>query len=403
MLKLSKFQQAEKRYNFIFLPISLFNGMATSKRLSNFYFNLKENNAFTFTNLVHEPDILASETLLTEEKIEGLLYQKIIYNYQKIQSLCKFFYLNYKLLIKNYSNACINILYHSGYPNIRNIFIVLFAKVLGYKIVFDIVEDNSTITSFRSPLHWLKIKSSLLFIRIIHWYANGIVCISDFLYYKLVNITKGSVPIILIPGSFNEDLFLNIKENLDKKSGTTIFYGGSFAEKDGIVYLLSAFDILAEKYNVNLVMSGKGNEKDINIFEAQFQRLKNKNKVQYMGYLEDWEYFKQIQNADILCMVRTNSDFANAGFPFKLAEILATGKPVIATKTSVVEKYLSASDAFIIEPERINEIVNTIKYIIKNPSIANKVGKNGQKVAQKFFSSKNVTKELLDFIIEKIK
>jgi glycosyltransferase involved in cell wall biosynthesis len=391
------------RFNLIFMPISIINGMATSKRLSNFYTHLKDYNSFTIHNIVHEPKSKNLKTKLKESKIDNFDYLVITYNYKNPASIFKFFYFNYKILVNNYCKKSKNILYHSGYPNIRNIFIILFAKALGYKIVFDIVEDNSAITSFKSPLQWIKNKSSILLLNYISLFANGIICISDILYNKIENITGRKVPIIKIPVSYNENLFTNTAKKSVQKSASNIFYGGSFGEKDGIGYLLTAFDILAENYNVKLIMTGKGNEHDIRTFQTQLQKLKNKNKVKYLGYLEDNLYFEQVQSADILCMVRINNDFANAGFPFKLAEILATGKPVIATKVSDVKKYLTEGDAFLIEPERTDEIVEAIKFIIENPKIAKRVGENGQKVAKMFFNSARTAKLLMHFIQEEVK
>jgi glycosyltransferase involved in cell wall biosynthesis len=384
------------------MPISLINGMASSKRLNNFYMYLKDNSTFSFHNLINEPDKKYSNTKVFHENIEGLNYHKIKYNNKGIFNFFKVIFLNCMYLKNAHNLNLINVLYYSGYPNIINISVILFAKILKYKIVFDIVEDNSTITVFGTHKQRLKNISSLLFFRYIFLLANGIVCISDFLYYKTLKVTKSRIPVILIPPSFNENFFLNTFENQASNNETIIFYGGSFGKKDGINYLLSAFDILAENYNVTLIMTGKGNEMDIKNFMIEWNKLKCKDKIQYKGYVDDSKYYELLMKADIHCMVRINSDFANAGFPFKLAEMLATGKPVIASKVSDITKYLGPKDAFLIEPETTIDIVNAVKYIIDNPKIAKNVGLNGQIIAQKFFSFKKTSNDLISFIQEKL-
>ena len=391
------------KYNIVFLPISLVNGMAASKRLRNFYIHLKEIKDFSILNIVHENNVENIKTTLEQKNIDDLNYNIIRYNFRRLFAIFKVIYLTNKLLKNHYNNGCINILHNTGYPNIRNIAIILFAKIIGYKLIFDILEDNSAIYKFKSQIHRLKNASSILLFKYIYLFANGIVCISDFLYKKTCVVAKGRVPIVLIPGSYDERLFIPDTEKLKSQKGISIFYGGSFGEKDGLEYLFTAFDLLAEDYDLRLIITGKGSDHDTKNFISQLHKLKFKDRIEYMGYLNDSEYYKILQEVDIFCMVRVKSNFANAGFPFKLAEILATGKPVIATKVSVVEQYLGKNDAFLIDPERTDEIVKAVKYIIDNPLIAKKVGENGKRVAQKNFSSKKIAKDFMDFIQFEVK
>ena len=43
------------------------------------------------------------------------------------------------------------------------------------------------------------------------------------------------------------------------------------------------------------------------------------------GFLLEDEYYKILPHSDVLLMTRINSKYANAGFPFKLGEYLASG------------------------------------------------------------------------------
>lgn len=61
-----------------------------------------------------------------------------------------------------------------------------------------------------------------------------------------------------------------------------------------------------------------------------------KDRNRHLGFLVDSAYSDTLSSAGILCMPRINNGYAYAvGFPFKLGEYLATGKPVIATAVLV--------------------------------------------------------------------
>ncbi|HEY5535881.1 MAG TPA: glycosyltransferase, partial [Ignavibacteria bacterium] len=90
---------------------------------------------------------------------------------------------------------------------------------------------------------------------------------------------------------------------------------------------------------------------------------------------------------------------ANAGFPFKLGEYLATGNPVISTKASDVENYLTKDDAYLIEFNSPQQICGALTEIVNNTEVARKIGLNGMKKYQKFFSPEINGKLLYNLLI----
>jgi len=100
-------------------------------------------------------------------------------------------------------------------------------------------------------------------------------------------------------------------------------------------------------------------------------------------------------------MTRINSRYANAGFPFKLGEMLATGKPVLATKVGNVSNFLeNGKNAILVEPDSVDEIVIGLKLIIENPEWAKNIGLNGKDVAFDFFNSDKISVSLRSFLTQ---
>ena len=115
-----------------------------------------------------------------------------------------------------------------------------------------------------------------------------------------------------------------------------ITYAGTFATKDGIDVLLKAFQIVRDRYPGCILYLVGGSKNPLDKFNENI-----KCGVEYKGYMDDESFNLFLKDSDILCMTRTNSPFANAGFPFKLGEYLSTGNPVVATHISNIEDYLS--------------------------------------------------------------
>jgi glycosyltransferase involved in cell wall biosynthesis len=79
--------------------------------------------------------------------------------------------------------------------------------------------------------------------------------------------------------------------------------------------------------------------------------------------------------------------------------MLASGKPVIATNIGEVSNYLSHSiNAMIIQPDNIEELIQTIKYLILNPKDAFEIGLKGKSLAVKDFNAQIHTDRLIHFL-----
>jgi glycosyltransferase involved in cell wall biosynthesis len=124
-----------------------------------------------------------------------------------------------------------------------------------------------------------------------------------------------------------------------------------------------------------------------------------RERIEYMGYLEDDEYYALLGECDILCMTRVASKFAQAGFPFKLGEYLATGRAVVASNVGDVGLYLAdRKNALIVEPDSSESIAKALEFLISNPDEAKKIGHEGRKLAKEKFNAKTLTINLKEVL-----
>lgn len=367
------------------MPISIFRGMAGTKRLNN-YLDVLEQEHVSFHSIYHYPKATHFKKIEYGVPFNGMI-SRFVAQFRIFNRLFKIKQNNKK-----------NILYFYNYPSILNIHILLFARLIGYKIIIDVVEDYFKFNTYNSRASRLKYFTARIFIKRIKYIADGIIVISSHLDNLMKKFSNGKCLIISIPITIDlEEFDDKIDQNINNKTNrNVIFYGGSFGQKDGLEFLLTAFDLVCESHYCKLIITGRGSDHDMLRFYKLLDGLKNKEYVTYLGFVEREEYVKNLKEADIHCVTRTGSGFANAGFPFKLGEMLATGKPVICTKVGDIDQYLKDKEsAILIEPDNIIQIANAIKLLTSDRVMARNIGKKGKSIAFNSFDNKSNTQKLL--------
>ena len=126
---------------------------------------------------------------------------------------------------------------------------------------------------------------------------------------------------------------------------------------------------------------------------------KDKDYVKYVGFVSDEELNKYLLYSDVLCMTRTNSRFANYGFPFKLSEYFGDWQYYFSHKRSDVSEYIKDGEsAYIVTPEDSDAIADAICRIVNNQEEALTVAKGGLEAMQAYFSIEKVGEIFIDFL-----
>ena len=312
-----------------------------------------------------------------------------------IFSIFGFLFGGLSFLKKAKKAGCKNIIYNYNAPDVKNIFFILCARLIGYKIIFDIIEDNS-FEAHVGFINKFRIKTSVFLLRRCRYFADGMIGISEHLYQLVQVLSKNKIPCYLIPITVNLNYFKN--SSIAKQTDNLqIFYGGSFGKKDGLEYLISAFDKVSEVHTTSkLIFTGLGHKQDIERVNAQIEKAVNKERIVYKGFLSNEAYYALLNDCDIFCMTRVNSKFANAGFPFKLGEFLASGKAVVATNVGDVSNYLfNDVNALVITPDSVDALVDALLILIEQPAKRQAIGAEARKTAEQFFDSETVGMKLL--------
>lgn len=390
----------EKRMNLIFLGSFAYpQGMAGTKRIQHAIDGIRDDPDVSIRVIVLRQSSDAN-TLNGHHK--GIPYETVMGDLLRFRMAFLFplFYLKARHALKRaFRSDYDNIIYKYGPPNLFNVGILAYAQRLGYKIVFDIVEDYSTAKNLsRSVSHRIKMIGINYLIRRVKHLVSGIVVISSHLQKKYDDLSEGEVPLHYRSISVDFDRYPS--NSVCFSDPLTLFYSGTFGRKDGVPVLLEAFDVLAAKHKtIRLVLTGKGSDEALKPVFARIEASPYKDRINYKGYLDDDAYYAALNAADIPCMTRINIDYARAGFPFKLGEFLATGKPVIASRISDVEALLEdRRDAALVEPGDSGGIAKAVEYLMDHPADAAAIGRCGRAKARALFDYPTQGQLLLKFL-----
>jgi glycosyltransferase involved in cell wall biosynthesis len=386
-------------FNLLIFGISYVKGMAGTARVQNFIDFMPDKENHSFSNLI-VADPKEPVNYPVSGKINGVDYQVISYNLRAPISVLNYFITGRRYIKSRISKSKNNIFYVYGYPNLSNLYFIRCARKLNYKIVFDIVEDNRYIQSYKSFLSKIKITTSVRIFKHLLKKTEGCITISYHLKNFLIGLKNDNTKICLLPISVNIDNSVDPNETSNIQEPLKIFYGGSFGPKDGLEILFEAFNTLIENnFAVELILTGKGNDALLQKLLDDPKYVKATQKIHYLGYLNKEEYRNTLNSCDIFCMTRIDTPYANAGFPFKLGEMLATGKPVVSSNVGDVPHYLAhMENAILIKPGKVNELVDALQYLILNPSKRVEIGTKGRQVARKFFDARNISRQFHQFL-----
>jgi glycosyltransferase involved in cell wall biosynthesis len=352
-------------------------GLAITKKIKNIlHFLLLKKigiNVISYRSQFKQPSVKGSDNGINYETIGMGLSFKL----KNFPAVILYFVKGLQLILKHKKKLKSNIFYCIGPVNVENFLFVFWARLLGYKLIFDINEDYSFFEDKVKFISRIKVWTIKKLDFLTYSWASAIIVVSTHLEKKYLNLTKKNV--MLIPVTAKENF------NPDKSlfnNPFQVIYAGSFDLKDGVGDILDGFISFNNIYkNANLILTGKSEQQLV-----YKEKYKNNPNLIFKGHLSDDEFYNLLRNADAMCMCRTNSGFSNAGFPFKLGEYLVTGNPVISTKASDVEDYLTSDDAHLIDFNSPKQICNALLEITKDPEAARIRGLNGRKKYQKHFS-----------------
>jgi glycosyltransferase involved in cell wall biosynthesis len=243
-----------------------------------------------------------------------------------------------------------------------------------------------------------------LYKRLIINKLDGIFVINSALRNYFTNLTKRRIPVEVINMIVDPTRFDKPEKSNNYPYRYIAYCGSMGAEKDGTDILIKAFckavEGLREYEDLKLILVGEIPDKSTGELLARaISETGCQGKVIFTGFIKRQSIPEILNNAMALALARPSGIQAEGGFPTKLGEYLATGKPVIVTNTGEIGIYLKDGyNAFVAEPGSVESFSDKIKEVLRNYVKATEIGHNGKKLVYNDFNYLSQANRLIDFI-----
>lgn len=194
-----------------------------------------------------------------------------------------------------------------------------------------------------------------------------------------------------------EGVGMNCVDSVSEKR--IVYVGNMYGDKDGVYDLVSAFFLIRDLYpNVRLILIGDNRKRKL--MDRIYKLTKSENnhsQIIFTGKLSTEEIKYEFMKAYCLALSRPDNEQAKYGFPTKLGEYLASGKPVVITKVGDIPLFLKdGENAYLAEPSNVDSISKKLQECLDNPLRARIIGEKGKELAHTSFNYKECTQMLVD-------
>ena len=255
----------------------------------------------------------------------------------------------------------------------------------------------------KSKTIWLRdekpiILESKIFRKIIqHAFIGYIFMTYEIKNYALSHGLKEN-QVFVLPVTIDFSRFSNYLNKTNEYGAYFCYVGLNNLKRDGFEIIIESFlqYKTSTKSSEILVCVGDNNNPELSSYLEGFKMHNYFSSIVFSGKKFGDELIHILANAKAL--ITTPIVIQSLGFPIKLAEYLAAGKPVITTTAGEISYYLDETSAYLCKPGSISDVVNAFIDISLFPEKAKEIGSNGFNIAMKYFNIKSYRKDFWNFI-----
>jgi len=230
---------------------------------------------------------------------------------------------------------------------------------------------------------------------------DAVIVISTCLERYFLSRVRRGARVIRIPILVDLDEFhLSPAEAPDRD---ILSYAGNLDNPGEVEDLLESFGEVAARFpQWSLrIIGGSRDPRALDRFRARAADMGLVERVEFTGSVGRLEIPGLLREAAAFALPRASGIFSTAGFPTKLGEYLAMGKPVVVTATGDIPLYLrDGVDAYLVPPDDTHAFAARLAEVFADPSAAREVGERGRETARREFDIVSQCRRLADFMEE---
>jgi glycosyltransferase involved in cell wall biosynthesis len=364
------------------------------------YWKNNEDELVLFSNIDNQGLKRIDKDLMKLQNLSIVKYHSLFFNKSNYAFVNKFksllrpiFFLRsvykYKKLLEDYDFDAI-LSENGGYPGSWGCLAVIFsAKMCGIKKRVLLIHHEAN-----SPAFYQKHFENFIDKKIGR-VCTDVIAVSEATknsLYKRKFLFSSRIPIKVIYNGVDFSNYSSAKYNLrvkhkinnQKKLIGIVGRVEKYKGHEDIIYA-NSFLKQIQQDNIQLIFIGKGEKPEINRLKSLQKSIDTLKPFIFTGYIDD-ESRAIIDQLSVLCVL--TKDFE--GFGLTIAEAMACGIPVLATKVGAITEFVSNDVASLIEPESPRQISDFLIDFLKNEELYAKKARKAQKHIQKFSPEKMV-------------
>lgn len=274
------------------------------------------------------------------------------------------------------------------HPSPEGAFLACVARLSGRGVVVEQVDGFYYTWSTFSLLEFVHLQIHRFSVWTAKRVASFIVVISS----RLAGASPRGAAVLRVPALVDCARFQagnpdRVRTRLNGRKARWIVYAGSLNTDAGFTELLAAVaKVVRLVPDAYLIFAGDRMALTATP-EAVISRYGLEQYAEYAGLLKYSEVVDLMALADVLVMPKASSALNDMGFPTKVAEYMASGRPVVATRISDIPEYLTDGvDAFLCNPGDVDALADGIVVALEaSPEMRARVGRAGRLVAYRSF------------------
>lgn len=214
----------------------------------------------------------------------------------------------------------------------------------------------------------------------VYKYADAIITPSE--HIKRVIVTQGCKPdkVHAIYPVTNLEAIKEPDLNLRRSIPPTVIFLGRLTHKKNPLALIYAFHLVIKQIpNAQLKILGDGELRSE--VESLVSELNLSNNIKLFGVVDREIAFKNLSESNIYAQHSVTSNSGDQeGFPVSLAEAAAHALPIVSSiHSGITENIIEGKTGFLVQEYDYETMAEKIIYLIKNPTVAEQMGKAGRK------------------------
>lgn len=161
----------------------------------------------------------------------------------------------------------------------------------------------------------------------------------------------------------------------------TINYFGKMGRRRGVLTIVKALKILIKSgIHLKLLLIGPVEKRFKELFYTYINDDEVKNYIQHINWVDLTDLHAHMNSIDICISPIIKNDQHESGVANKVFLYMMFGKPVIVSNCKPQAKVIQEENCgLVFESENPSDLAEKIKYLINNPELVRKMGKNGEK------------------------